>query len=250
VQPSDFASLSDLEVIWSDHGGICPIPTRTLVASDLLLSIGPSPDREFDQTFQRISGALVLAYGDPLYNGGLRIIDEAVAPEQNQLNLVFSSKHQGHFNTISHEAFYNNENALYVPFRNWSEVHPEDDIESLFGDYSPGIFLRYVVSERTRSFPDILARLAERATGLQVCSKNRSLLFSSLSELRRKLPSDLILVDGSGFGGQPTSRQQKKPLLYTTNWISRELIEPSELHHTESDVPSLFDLRRRFSLSS
>ncbi|WP_208978722.1 hypothetical protein [Pseudovibrio denitrificans] len=53
--------MSDLEVIWSDHGGTCPIPTRTLVASDLLLSIGPSPDREFDQTFQRISGALVLA---------------------------------------------------------------------------------------------------------------------------------------------------------------------------------------------
>ncbi len=250
MQPNDFASLSDLEVIWSDHGGTCPIPTRILIASDLLLSIGPSPDREFDQSFQRVSGALVLAYGDPLYSGGLRVINEEPESEEKQLSHMFASKHQGHFNTVRHESFYNNENALYVPFRNLSEVHPEEAIESLFGDYSPGIFLRYVVSERTSSFPDMLARLAERATGLQVCSKNRSLLFSSLSELRRKLPSDLILVDGSGFGGQPSQRQQKKPLLYTTNWISRELIDPSELHHTESDVPSLFDLRRRFSLSS
>ncbi|KZL09423.1 hypothetical protein PsAD2_04023 [Pseudovibrio axinellae] len=249
MQLSDFASLSDLEVIWSDHGGICPIPTRTLVASDLLLSVGPLPDREFDQSFQRISGALVLAYGDPLYDGGLQVINDAAEAKSSASSVAFSSKQQGHFNTVSHEAFYNNENALYVPFRNVGEVHPEEDIISLFGDYSPGIFLRYVVSERTSAFPDMFARLAERATGLQVCSKDRSLLFSSLSELRRKLPRDLILVDGSGFGSHPSKRPQKTPL-YTTNWISRDLIEPSELHHTESDVPSLFDLRRRFSLSS
>lgn len=248
MQPSDFASLNDLEVIWSDHGGTCPIPTRTLIASDLLLSIGPSPDREFDQSFQRISGALVLAYGDPLFNGGLRIIDDV--PEPKTSGFTFTSKHKGHFNTISHEAFYNDENALYVPFRNISEVNPEEDIGSLFGDYSPRVFLRYVVSERTRSFPDMFVRLARQATGLQVCSKNRSLLFSSLSELRRKLPRDMVLVDGSGFGGKATRKPEKRPLLYTTNWISRELIEPSELHHTESEIPSLFDLRRRFSLSS
>ncbi len=95
MQPNDFASLSDLEVIWSDHGGTCPIPTRILIASDLLLSIGPSPDREFDQSFQRISGALVLAYGDPLYSGGLRVINEELEPEESQRSHMFSSKHQG-----------------------------------------------------------------------------------------------------------------------------------------------------------
>ncbi|SDQ72569.1 hypothetical protein [Pseudovibrio sp. Tun.PSC04-5.I4] len=250
MQPSDFASLSDLEVIWSDHGGTCPIPTRILVASDLLLSIGPCPDREFDLAFQRVSGALVLAYGDPLYNGGLRVIEDGLETSDVPSSLAFTSKHKGHFNIISHETFYNDENALYVPFRNISEIDPDGDIESLFGDYSPCIFLRYVVSERTQSFPDMFVKLAQHATGLQVCSKDRSLLFSSLSELRRKLPSDMVLVDGSGFGGKASKKSEKKPLLYTTNWISRELIEPAELRHTESEVPSLFDLRRRFSLSS
>lgn len=249
MQSNDFASLNDLGVIWSTHGGNCPLPKRLLVASDLLLSIGPCPDRDFDQAFHKGSGALVLAYGDPLYAGGLRVVEEEdVAPDSGWG--LFRSQHAGHFNALSHDAFYNNESAIYVPFRNVTEIAPFDDISGLFGDYSPGVFLRYVVSPRTASLVGLVAALAQQATGLQVCSLDRSLLFSCLSELRKKLPEALTLVDGSGFSAEPAKKGRAKALLYSTNWISRELVDASELRHSESDVPSLFDLRRRFSLSS